>query len=72
MVTGFRGGAVPSESLAFLRADRATREQHPRYRASVVWVAVMGAAASSFTGALLFGSLPTRRRTPVGSSPFAP
>ncbi len=53
---------MPSESLAFLRADRAAREQHPRYRASVVWVAVMGAAASSFTGALLFGSLPTIAR----------
>lgn len=51
-----------SESIAFLRSDRAVREAHPRYRASVVWVAVMGAAASSFTGALLFGSLPTIAR----------
>jgi predicted MFS family arabinose efflux permease len=50
---------VPSELVGFLRADRMTRVQHPRYRSSVVLVAVMGAAASSFTGALLFGSLPT-------------
>ncbi|CAB4731360.1 unannotated protein [freshwater metagenome] len=44
--------------ISFLRADREEREAHPRYRASVVAVAVMGAAASSFTGALLFGALP--------------
>lgn len=51
-----------SDSVAFLRADRDERARHPRYQASVVWVAVMGAAASSFTGALLFGSLPTIAR----------
>ena len=45
------------EFVQFVRADRGEPEARSRYRSSVVLVAMVGAATSTFAGALFFGAL---------------